>query len=106
MRQVKDDSQKMSDLAWVVLIYYCFPLLKSHKENLIKYSSQYILLKLLFILKNVLCFFKKKSFLNSPEYEHHVFAFMVCRRSMSEAHSHLLEVLYNALFNSEEKIKR
>lgn len=38
-RQVKDDSQQMSDLAWVVLIYSCFPLLKSHKGNLIKYSS-------------------------------------------------------------------
>lgn len=40
-RQVKDedDSQQMSDLVWVILIYSCFSLLKSHKGNLVKYSS-------------------------------------------------------------------
>lgn len=38
-RLVKDDSQQISALAWVVLIYSCFPFLKSHKENLIKSSS-------------------------------------------------------------------
>lgn len=38
-KQVKDDSQQMPDLDWVILIYSCLPLLKRHKGSLIKYRS-------------------------------------------------------------------
>lgn len=96
-RQVKDDSQQMPDLDLVILIYSCLLLLKKHKESLRKQSSQHIS-----FLKNYL-FWRMIFFLNlfSPESKYHIYAYTICRRSMSEAHTHLLEVLYNALFNSK-----